>query len=99
MALDVDIATFYGDEFTVSATYTHGATPATISVIFDRAGVTQAGGDMEVQNASPQARCRTSDVSSAARGDTLVISGTTYYVILVEPLNNEETLLHLSLSQ
>ncbi len=97
MALDAEIATFYGDEFGVSATYTHGGTPATITVIFDRAGAIVSVGGMEVQTATPTARCKTSDVSSATRGDTLVISGTTYYVMRAEPLNNEETLLHLSL--
>lgn len=98
MSVDTDIATFYGDEFTSTATFTHGVTVSSISVIFDRAGAVVQVGEMEVQTAAPVARCKTSDVSTAANGDTLVVGGTTYYVIRVEPINNEETVLHLSLT-
>lgn len=98
MSVDTDISTFYGDEWTSTATLTHGVTVSSISVIFDRAGAVVQVGEMEVQTATPVARCKASDVSSAANGDTLVIGGTTYYVIRVEPINNEETIVYLSLT-
>lgn len=97
MAIDPDIATLYGDEFTVTASYTHATVTTSISVIFDRAGAVVEVGDIQVQTAAPVARCKTTDVSAAVRGDTVVISSTTYYVKSREALNNEETLLTLSL--
>lgn len=96
MSVDTDISTFYGDEWTSTATFTHGVTVASISVIFDRAGAVVQVGEMEVQTAAPVARCKTSDVSTAVKNDTLVIGGVTYYVKHKEPINNEETLVHLS---
>jgi hypothetical protein len=98
VSLDTDIASFYGDEFTVTATLTHGTTVTTISVIYDRAGAVNVVGEIEVRNAAPTARCKTTDVSTAAKGDTLAISGTTYYIMDIEPINTEETVLHLSLN-
>jgi len=96
VSVDTDISTFYGDEWTSTATLTHGVTVSSISVIFDRAGAVVQVGEMEVQTAAPLARCKTSDVSTAVRGDTLVVGGTTYYVKNREPINNEESILHLS---
>lgn len=97
MAVEHDIAVFYDtDVFGTSAKYTHSTTVKQIVVIFDRAGVVTQVGEIAVENAAPRARCKTADVSSAARGDTLLISGTTYYVIAVEPINTLETVLHLS---
>jgi hypothetical protein len=97
VAIDPDIAAFYStDVYGVSATFTHGVTVATIVVIFDRAGAMVTVGGIEAQTAAPQARCKATDVSTAANGDTLAIGGTTYYVSRSEPLNNDETLLHLS---
>ncbi len=82
--------------FASAATFTHGVTVATIYVVFKRAGAVVQVGEMEVQTAAPAARCKTSDVSSAVKGDTLAVGGVTYYVKHKEPLNNEETLVHLS---
>lgn len=96
MSVDEDIAAFYDGEFSQSVKYTHSTTVKYIQVIFDRAGYVSDVADSGVQNAQPAARCKTADVSSAARGDTLVIDGTTYTVIRVEPINTLETVLHLS---
>lgn len=97
MAIDPDISVFYStDVYGTSATYTHAGVAATIVVLFNRVGATVRVGEIEVQTAAPTARCKTTDVSAAVRGDTLVISGTTYYIMQVEPLNNEETMLHLT---
>ena len=98
MSVDTDISAFYGDEWTSTATLTHATVATSISVIFDRAGAVVQAGEMEVQTAAPTARCKTSDVSSVVNGDTLAVGGTTYYVIRVEPINNEETLVYLSLT-
>jgi len=95
--VSLDVKPFY-DTFGVSAIFTHSSTVKSIDVIFDRAGVLGSGVELEVQNAEPLVRCKTADVSSAARGDTLVISGTTYYVVRVEPVNTLETVLYLSLT-
>lgn len=85
--------------FASAVTFTHGVTVATIYVVFRRAGAVVQVGEMEVQTAAPTARCKTSDVASAVRGDTMVISAVTYYVSRVEPINNEESLVHLSKDQ
>lgn len=95
MTVTLGLAPFY-NTFGVLATYTHSTTVKSIQVIFDRAGYVSDVMDSSVQNAQPAARCKTVDVSSAARGDTLVIDGTTYTVIRVEPINTLETVLHLS---
>lgn len=83
--------------FASAATYTHGVTVATIYVVFRRDGAVVEVGGVQVQTAAPVARCKTSDVSAAVRGDTLVIGGVTYYVKGKDPINNEESLLTLSL--
>ncbi len=82
--------------FASAATFTHGTTVASIYVVFRRAGAVVQVGEMEVQTAAPAARCKTSDVSSAVRGDTMVIGSVTYYIARIEPINNEESLVYLS---
>jgi hypothetical protein len=97
VAIDPDIAVFYStDVFGTTASYTHSGTTTSIVVIFNRAGALVTVGGAEVQTAAPTARCKASDVSAAVRGDTLVISAVTYYVMRPEPINNEEVLLYLS---
>jgi len=96
VSVDTDISTFYGDEWTSTATFTHAAVATSISVIFDRAGAVVQIGEVEVQTAAPTARCKATDVSSAVRGDTLVVATVTYYIMRAEPINNEEVLLYLS---
>ncbi len=98
MSVDTDISAFYGDDWTSTATLTHGVTVSSISVIFDRAGAVVTVGGVDVQTAAPTARCKAADVATAAEGDTLAVGGVTYYVIRTEPLNTEETLLYLSVN-
>ena len=71
------------DEFAVAATYNGGAI---VNGIFDNeyAGVLDGAG-APVESTRPVFYCRTADVASAVHGDTLVISGTTYNVVGVEP--------------
>lgn len=99
MAIDPDISVFYStDVYGVAGTLTHNSTVTSIVVLFYRAGAVNVIGDVEVRNAAPTARCITANVSTAARGDTLAISGVTYYIMDIEPINTEETVLHLSLN-
>lgn len=96
MATD-NLAAYYSTStFGTAATLTHAAVSSSIVVIFDSVGMMVNVGDVEVQITGPVARCKTSDVSAAVRGDTLVVGAVTYYVARSEPLNNEETMLHLS---
>ncbi len=84
--------------FASSATLTHGVTVTVIYVVFKRAGAVVTVGGVDVQTTAPTARCKATDVASAAEGDTLAVGGVTYYVIRTEPLNTEETLIYLSVN-
>jgi hypothetical protein len=80
------------DEFADSATYTHGATVATIKGIFDDTFQVVEG----VESSGPSFLCATADVSAAAHGDTIVVSGATYYIRGIQPDGTGTTLLILS---
>jgi len=74
------------DDFGVSATYTHAAVSKTISGIFDNDFVeVDAGGTIPFAMQQPRFLTRTSDVSAAVEDDTLVISGVTYKIKVVQP--------------
>lgn len=61
-------------------TVTYGA--GTLKGIFDNETVPMdAGGTAMVHQEQPRFTCRTTDVSSIASGQTLVIDGTTYNII------------------
>ena len=77
---------FSTDDFGVSATYTpSGGSAATVSGILDKDfALADLGGGVGITSNDPRFICRTSDVASAAGGDTLVASGTTYTVRAVE---------------
>lgn len=95
--LTSDLAGYFDAEvFGDSATYTHGATPATITVLLDAPTDAQNLATGEVEITAPVAWARTADVSSASHGDTLVVSGTTYYIIGVQPDGTGVTRLILS---
>ncbi|MFH2073974.1 MAG: hypothetical protein ABIJ57_01315 [Pseudomonadota bacterium] len=93
-----DLGVFYDEnDFAVSATLTVGAVVTTISVIFSAPfrGISPATG--EIETTAPEARCKTSDVSTAVHGSTLVIGGVTYNVIGKQPGEDGiETILVLS---
>lgn len=92
---DLDNVFFNTDEFGSSATYTHGGTPATVKGIFDNEYVSIQG----VESLAPVFRTATASVPSAEHGDTLVIDGTTYYIIGIQPDGTGVTLLILSRDQ
>ena len=68
----------------------------TISGIFDNEYIgVSAGGDIDVESASPAFTCQTSDVPSADHGDTLVVNSVTYTVRGVQPDGTGMTVLVL----
>jgi len=79
-------------DFGVTAAFSHAAVSANISVIFDNDFLASLG----VEASAPSALCKATDVSSAVHGDTLVISGTTYYITEIHPDGTGMTLLILS---
>jgi len=72
-------------DFGVSVTYTpSGGSASTITGIFDHEyQAVQGGGEVAFAVEQPKVLVRTSDVSSAAEGDTVVIAGVTYTVTVV----------------
>jgi len=72
------------NDFGVSATYTHSAVATTISGIFDNDFVEVDTGGIPFAMQQPRFLARTSDVSAAVEDDTLVISGTTYKIKVVQ---------------
>lgn len=86
------------DAFAQAATWTHaGGVPTTINVVLDTEYAAPEGvGIAGVSGAAPIAICKTSDVPGAARGDTLVVDGTTYYVTEAMPDGDGFTTLRLS---
>lgn len=93
MAFTEDLTPFFDtDDFAVAATY-NGST--TVNGIFDN-GFASVGAGPGVEGSLPSFTCRAADVSSAAHGDTLVISGTTYSVVGVHPDGTGVMVLALS---
>jgi hypothetical protein len=81
-----DLAVFFGiDDFGDAATYTPLAgSPKTVNGIFDEPQASRTVTDMmDVTIPAPQFVCRTSDMPSAAEGDTIVIRAVTYTVRVV----------------
>lgn len=83
-----DLETIFNtDEIAEDAAYIRAGFPAvTIPVIFEDPFVAIQGlGDAGVGGTVPVARCKTTDVANASRGDTLKIDDVTYYVQEVQP--------------
>jgi len=98
------------DDFAVSATYTPaGGAATTIKVIYDspyaasvlpESQFTRSNPDAaNFENTEPTALCRTSDVANAKRGDTLLISGVTHYVMNRKDDSTGMTVLTLTKDQ
>lgn len=83
----------YGQE----ATYTpSGGSGSTINGLLDKeSDDIESGGEVGVVYSTTTFTCRTSDVSSASFGDSLVTDSVTYTVRKVEPDNNGMTVLTL----
>ena len=88
MAVETDTErTVLLNDFGVSSTYTaEGEDAATITVIFDEPYVgVDPDGRVAVESKNPTCLARASDVSDANHAATIVISGTTYNVVGVQP--------------
>lgn len=95
---DTERAIFFSsDDFGSAATYTpSGGSASTINGIFDKDYALAAIGDgVGVGSNDPRFICRTSDVSSAANGDTIVVNSVTYTVRNVEDDGTGITTLEL----
>lgn len=99
-AMTADLDTLFSD-FAVDATYTpSGGAASTVKVIFDNKY--QVAVDMDgfagVASSGPAATGKTTDFANAKAGDTLVISGTTYYLKTAEPDGTGISVMQLSRS-
>ncbi len=96
--MDQPISEFINtDDFGQSATYTaSGGSPATITIIFDNEFFLSTIVGSGYENTNPTALCKTTDVSTATNGATLVTDSVTYYVIGVQPDGTGFTKLILS---
>jgi hypothetical protein len=83
-----DLSDFFStNDFAVEATYTpSGGSASTINVIFDKPfnSIPLDSGEMDVESNTPTALCISSDVSSVAHGDALIIDSTTYNVVGIQ---------------
>tara|TARA_R100000963_G_scaffold33993_1_gene26810 strand:- start:1782 stop:2111 length:330 start_codon:yes stop_codon:yes gene_type:complete len=80
---------FDSDEFAETATYTpSGGSGSAISVIFDKPyqSVSMDSGNIDVEDIKPTVYCKTTDVSSAAHGDAIILDSITYFVIGIESM-------------
>lgn len=96
---DIEISAFFDPILTVDAVFTPaGGIGTIIKVIFNKEYQTieMLSGGVGVESSGPVATCKTSDVSGAKHGDTLAISGTTYYISGVQPDGTGITKLLLS---
>ena len=90
MAFDAstDFSAFFDtNEFAETASYTpFGGSASSISVIFDKPfqAVSLETGQVDLEDIKPTVYVKTTDVSSVAHGDQLVINSVTYQVIGIE---------------
>ena len=82
-----ELAIFFEvDDFAVTASYTSsGGSAADVKGIFDKEYLElDSGGTVAFAVNQPRFQCATSDVSNAAEGDAITISGTSYVVRVVQ---------------
>ena len=87
------------DDFGVAATYTPaGGSASTVNGVFDNDFVeVDTGGSVTFAQQQATFMCRTADVSSAAEGDAITISGENYIIRIVQPDGTGMTNLILEL--
>ena len=77
---------FLTDDFGIAATYTpDGGSASTINVLFDNPfNSVPLDGERDVESNTPTALAVSSDVSSVAHGDAIVINSITYHIVGVQ---------------
>ena len=77
---------FLTDDFGIAATYTpDGGSASTINVLFDNPfNSVPLDGERDVESNTPTALAVSSDVSSVAHGDVIVINSITYHIVGVQ---------------
>lgn len=110
LEFDSDFAGYFDADFGhgIQATYTpSGGSASTIKVILEEDYFSVPGLSVDVEGSQPIAYCRTTDVASAAQGDTLAFAAritktgtqirgaTTFKVVSVQPDNTGITILIL----
>lgn len=92
-----DIEDILFTDFALDAAFSHaGGQASTIKVIFDNDFKAVNIDTGMVESAGPMATCKTSDVLTAAHGDTLTINSVVYKIIGIEPDGTGMTTLILS---
>lgn len=78
---------FEVDDFAVTASYTpQGGSPVAVRGIYDQEYLElDSGGSVAFAINQPRFQCASASVASAAEGDTLVVSGVTYKITVVQP--------------
>ena len=88
-------------DFGLAGTYTpNGGSASTVNGIFDKpsSSIPLDTGEVDVDSNTPTFLCETSDVASAASGDTLTVSSVGYTVIGVQEDGQGMTNLVLELT-
>jgi hypothetical protein len=77
---------FLTDDFGIAATYTpDGGSASTINVLFDNPfNSVPLEGERDIESNTPTALAVSSDVSSVAHGDVIVINSITYHIVGVQ---------------
>ena len=77
---------FLTDDFGIAATYTpDGGSASTINVLFDNPfNSVPLDGERDIESNTPTALAVSSDVSSVAHGDAIVINSITYHIVGVQ---------------
>jgi len=98
MSFVVDDLDIFFQDFGVDAVYTpQGGAASTIRVLFDNTYVAvDTAGNVLAESKSPIAHCKTSDIQGIRHGDTLLINGTTYYIVEHQPDGTGISVLVLS---
>jgi hypothetical protein len=94
-----DLETVFDGGLAVNATHVNGATNETLRVIFNNPHKTGLEGWGEISSAGPGILIQTADLTNVDRDSTFAISGTTYYVIEIQPDQDGITTIWLSEDQ
>ena len=92
MLTDLDDTFLDNEEFAVDITYN----ALTIQGVFDNEFSSAVEGEMGIESTVPQVFVKSSDVSSAAHGETMAIDSVVYKIIGIQPDGTGMTLILLS---